>query len=202
MAREKSVRRSSRAAPVSVHAEEDALPDLTPLVMGGRFVDDVTAVARTDSELFLGTGRLATDWEPLLVPFVDMTFLGVQHKDIDDAEDEPALTPVFQKTLTLENALWLAFDVIRDIRAECVTLGKLAGGEVGIDPARLAHARFFAEKAREQAEMCVTLFDELAQSMTGTSSAGDSVAEDAAAMASLAPESRRSRTTKKRPKTT
>lgn len=166
-------RKTTGSAGSSLVSLEDAqLPELTPVMMGGKFVDDVTAVARSNSELFFGTGRLGgPDGDVVLIPFVDMTMLGVRQGDLHDTETEPELSVIFQNTLTLENALWLTFDMLRDIRGECVNLGKLALGDIGLDQKRLTHARFFADKAREQAELCVALFDELARARSDYMSA-------------------------------
>ena len=163
--------RSKRAASLVRQAErleDDGLPELSSLIMGGRFVDDLTAVARSNTEMFLGTGRFEHDRSQVLVPFVEMTMLGVRQGDIGEAGAEPTLAPVFQRTMTLENALWLAFVIMRDIRQECATLNKIAKGEIPLDPSRMAHARFFAEMAREQADLCVALCDELGLEPNGT----------------------------------
>jgi hypothetical protein len=162
--------------------------------MGGRFVDDLTAVARSNTEMFLATGRLEHDRSQVLVPFVEMTMLGVRQGDIGEASGEPSLAPVFQGTMTLENALWLTFDIMRDIRQECATLNKIAKGEISLDPSRVAHARFFAEMAREQAEMCVALFDEL--TVKPESNAEDAVAVKSATLPEPARAKRRLRVKK------
>lgn len=145
---------------------EDGLPELSRMVMSGSFAEQITLIPKSMSSLILATGRLEDDDRALLVPFIEMMIAGVTQGEVGDSEDiEGDAQTIFSRTVPLENALWLAFDVVRDIRIACAKLRKSFSGEIAMDAGRLAHARFFAEQTRMQAEMCVTLLDEIGGSV-------------------------------------
>lgn len=142
-------------------SSEAGLAPLSRLVLGGHFAEQVTAIPQSLSSLILATGFLEESQKPVLIPFVEMMFAGVRQGDVPDGEEPPKLDPIFSRTLSLENALWLSFDVLRDIRLSCARLRRLIEGDLTFDPARIAHARHFADKARMEAEMCALLLEEL-----------------------------------------
>lgn len=138
---------------------EDELPSLAPISMAGNFVENVTIAPRSLSTMVLATGRDEDRNIPVLLPFVDTVIHGITQGDIARHGNIPdELEPIFAKTLPLENAIWLAFDLLRDIRMASEQLMGAAGGNTEIEPTRLEHARRFAELAYEEARLCEEVF--------------------------------------------
>lgn len=151
--------------------DEDSLPDPPHLLLTGSFAEQVTIIPRSMSSLIIATGFLDDEGErPVLLPFVEMMFAGTRQGDAPDGDVTARLEPVFSRTLPLENALWLSFDVVRDIRLSCARLRGMIEGNVAFDGARLAHARYYADQLRMEAEMCTALLDELSPAPAGQAS--------------------------------
>ena len=149
--------------PSRPEALEEDLPTLSRLVLTGNFAEQVTVIPRSLSSLILATGFLEESGRPVLLPMVEMMFAGVRQGELADVEEdsEPKYEQVFSRTLPLENALWLVFDILRDMRLSFARLRTTIEGSASFDDARIAHARSFAEQARMEAEMCVSLLEEL-----------------------------------------
>jgi hypothetical protein len=147
--------------------KRDELPALPRLMLSGAFAEEVTVIPRSMSSLIFATGFLE-DGKPVLLPFVEMMYAGLRQGDAPEGGEDPEglkLETVFSRTLPLENALFLTYDIVRDIRISCARFRGLVDGKVGFDPSRIAHARYYAEQVRIQAELCAALLDELSVPM-------------------------------------
>lgn len=104
----------------------------------------------------------------VLVPFIETVIHGTTQGEAvahqGETDGSPELAPIFSRTLPLENALWLAFDLIRDIRVAAESMGSMVEGAIDLERSRLEHARRFASFAREEAKRCEDALERLSQS--------------------------------------
>jgi hypothetical protein len=187
----KTPTRGDRPAPRSTdlpngsQADDGSLPTLSRLLLTGSFAEQVTLIPRSMSSLIIATGYLEEGEDrPVLLPFVEMMFAGARQGDVPDGEVNAKLEPIFSRTLPLENALWLSFDVVRDIRLACATLRGMIQGNASFDAARLAHARHYADRLRMEAEMCAALIDELSPGSGSSAAETQATAKDEGSEAS------------------
>lgn len=151
--------------------DDISLPEPPHLFLTGNFAEQVTIIPRSMSSLIIATGFLDEEGErPVLLPFVEMMFAGARQGDAPEGDVGEKVEPIFSRTIPLENALWLSFDVVRDIRLSCARLRGMVEGSIAFDSARLAYARHYADQLRMEAEMCTALLDELSPSSAGQAS--------------------------------
>jgi hypothetical protein len=137
-----------------IGADED-LPPLSTLALAGSFAENVTIAPRSYSTIILATGLDQESENFVLVPFVETIIHGTTQKEaVENGGLSENLDVIFSRTLPLENALWLGFDLLRDIRVASENLEKLVDGRIAFEPSRLEHARRFAGLARAEAERC------------------------------------------------
>jgi hypothetical protein len=149
--------RSDEEPPAEAEAN---LPEVPALILSGKFPEEVTIIPRSISSLVLYTGLVKESDRQVLLPHIEITIAGLPQKEVS-AEKEPDARELLSKTLTLENALWLVFDITRDIRLACARLQKLTTGSLSLETARLRHSQFFAEQLRDQAELCASVLGQL-----------------------------------------
>lgn len=143
---------------------EQILPELASLALTGPFVQNTTIAPRSLSTLILATGFEESSKRPVLVPFVETVIRGITQREASEKGEIPEeLEPIFERTLPLENALWLAFDLLRDIRMAASQLQMMVSGSVALEPTRLEHARIFTGLARDEAERCLQVLEALTQ---------------------------------------
>lgn len=142
------------------------LPPLKQLQMGGRFAGQATIVPLSYTSLLLGTGQIAESKTTILIPFVEVSIRGFQQNEIseldtDAGEEIPKTRELFGHTLSLDNAVWLTYDMAHDLRQACSDLKSTVGDNAKLDRARLAYTRHYADQLRLQAEACVAHLDDI-----------------------------------------
>ncbi len=154
-------RRLKKADQQSSQDNQSKLPELSTLALTGNFAENVTIVPRSYSALILSTGFNEDGKKPVLVPFVEMSLNGVKQGEVPEGNPPSDIPEIFSATLPYENALWLSFDMLRDMRIATERLRDLVSGSIGMDQSRMQHARFFAELAQVEAQKCVEAIDAL-----------------------------------------
>lgn len=137
------------------------LPDPPTLAVSGDFVQNVMVVPTSTTSMLLGMGYLEDEHRHVLVPYVEIKIAGVTQGEMGPSLKETDFNELFSHVLPLDNALFMAWDLVRDMRIACTRVQQLSGGGMALENVRLAHARNFAERLRGQAELCVTILDEL-----------------------------------------
>ncbi|MGB3740270.1 MAG: hypothetical protein WA948_13090 [Pontixanthobacter sp.] len=151
-------------------SEVAELPPLTTLALMGAFAEQVTIAPRSFSTMLLATGFDEDNERSVLVPFIETVIHGTTQGEAvahqGDTDGPPELAPIFSRTLPLENALWLAFDLIRDIRVAAENMSSMVEGSIDLERSRLEHARRFASFAGEEAKRCEEALERLSQGRT------------------------------------
>ena len=126
------------------------LPTVPPVGMAGDFPQRITVVPGSTTSLILASASEQISGRPVLVPFVDLKISGLLQSSIEEETDEESFETLLSSTLPAENAVFLAFDMTRDLK---VALQQLAasGEKLGLEPQRLKLARAFAEQLVLQA---------------------------------------------------
>jgi hypothetical protein len=165
--------------PESDGHSSNGLPPVEPIALGGAVIEELMAIGRAQASVTVVTGRIRGRADQVLVPLVKMNFMGVLQSEIPTSQ-EAELESVFHETLTLENAFWLNFNLMRDLARECETISKIASGALSLDPARLEHAKIFAEQTARQAAICAIRLEKLAASLSEEHQPGSATPSDEA----------------------
>ncbi|PZO70982.1 MAG: hypothetical protein DI636_04720 [Pelagerythrobacter marensis] len=129
--------------------------DIARVALAGRFAENVTIVPHSFSAMVLSTGYLEQEKKFVLLPFIEMSMRGMRQGELpDDGEIPSNLETIFDRTLPLENAVWLVYDLIRDMRQACERLSNMVEGSIGLENDRLAQATDFAAAIAEEAVLC------------------------------------------------
>lgn len=136
-------------------------PDLQQVSVRGLYTDQVSVVAKTVASLHLLPGRLEADdadaSRPVLVPFAEMRLGGGLMADLKadeplDEDFEPGT--VFTANLSMENFAFILLDLTSDLARMCSEVAALGKGDLAVDPARMAHVRYFVAHLERQARSC------------------------------------------------
>lgn len=147
----------------------DRLPVPPMLRLSGDFINRITIIPTTNSSILLGTAILDDSEQCVLIPYIETKVAGIKQNEITaERFDEEKFDTVMSETLPLENALFYAWDFVRDIHVSCSNLVAMSGGNLAIEPVRLAHAAFFAEQVQQQAELCAATIRSLIAGSTRT----------------------------------
>ena len=135
-------------------------PEIEPVAMSGRFVDTVSIVPRTNASLHMMPGRFGKPGDEqrrkVLVPFAEMRLGGMPIKKLVEAEDQDESDPptIFSASLPLENLAYVLLDLTNDLKRMCQEVCAIGDGELAVDPARMAHIRYFVAHLERQARLC------------------------------------------------
>ena len=141
----------------------DALPQIPKVALAGKFAEDVTIIPSSLSTMVLSSGFLEDDERFVMLPFVEMTMQGLHQGEVPDGRLPDDLTTLFSHTLPLENAVWLAFDLLHDFRTAAERLESMVDGKLEFDEARMQHAIKFAELASQEATRCAAALKKLTE---------------------------------------
>ena len=155
----------------------------TKLVFAGDFIENTTIIPTSNSTMILATALREDDGRAVLLPFIETRVGGVRfgdwvqasQPDLDQAEaagsdegdadesdaDVNDYEPLLAATLPLDNALFFAWDFVRDIQVACSQASTLSGGRLGLEVTRLKFALSFAEALQEQSGACVVAIERL-----------------------------------------
>ncbi len=157
-----SLRRRTLQADQGTGTERSpAPPIIPPISMAGDFPSRVTVIPGSTSSLILAAGVEDDSGQSVLIPFVDLKIVGVGLAEMQPDMEEDAFDTLLSKTLPVENAVFLSFDMVRDLRIGLQQLAGSSGDGMGIEPERLKLARVFAEELRKQAVGLIGTLDEL-----------------------------------------
>lgn len=153
----------------------EAERELPGLLLLGDFPTRVTVIPRALCTLIMNMGiaEESAGRRHVLLPNIEMKFAGIRQGDLDDERgpDDQDLEELFSRILPLENALWLLSDMASDIRIACLRLKSVAGEANVLEPVRIANARDYAERLRQQAELTFALLDDLVPPRSESSAA-------------------------------
>lgn len=143
-------------------------PDLSPVSVHGRYADNVSVIPKTLASLHLVPGRLDADGDEkprVLIPFAEMRLGGMNihqapeflpsgddERASGDGEDADPPT-LFAANLPLENLAYVLLDLTSDLKRICGEVCAMSG-ELAVDPARMAHVRYFVAHLERQARQC------------------------------------------------
>lgn len=130
------------------------LPELARVSLAGKFAEEVTIVPGSFSSMVLSSGHLEDEERFVLLPFMEMSMQGLKQREVPDGNMPSKMETIFSHTLPLENAIWLAFDMLHDFRNSSERLEDMVDGDLRFDPARMTHAIRFAELAAMEATRC------------------------------------------------
>lgn len=117
--------------------------ELPGIYISGDYLDDVSLVRSTTMSMTLNVGRTDvtnadsdkdSEQKKFLVPFVTVTVNAVPFEKSDDPEGSVL---VMRKTLPLENAAFLVWDLSFELNEAVADLVAAAGGKVEAEPKRL-----------------------------------------------------------------
>lgn len=163
-------------------------PPPAKVVFAGNFIENATIIPTSNSTIVMTTAL--HEGETVLLPFIDTRVGGVQFDqwfsirstDDDDPPDEADASnsdnariesaadetvdvddyePLMSATLPLDNALFFAWDYVRDIQVACTDLSNLSAGRLGLEETRLAWSLHFAQLLQEQSVQCVAAIERL-----------------------------------------
>lgn len=140
---------------------EPQQPDTLILLGASR---DISIVPQSLSSLKLLTALRERDREAVLVPYVDLSIHFVRQSELQEGTVPNEILerePTVARTIGLENALWLTFDMLRDLSLATGRLASTAPDGLRLDISRLQLARLFAEQAQRAAGDCVSQIEEL-----------------------------------------
>jgi len=130
------------------------LPQIPRVSLSGKFAEDVTIIPGSYSSMVLSSGHLEDEQRFVLLPFIETTMQGLRQGEVPDGDLPAEMETIFSHTLPLENAIWLAFDLLHDFRNACERLETMVDGAIQFDGARMTHAVRFAELAAAEAARC------------------------------------------------
>jgi hypothetical protein len=157
---------SSKSKGSSLKAQSqtvEKLPEISKVALAGRFAENVAIIPSTLSTFVLSSGFLEDEERFVMLPFVEMTMQGLHQGEVPDGRLPDDLTTLFSHTLPLENAVWLAFDLLHDFRVASERLESMVDGNLQFDEARMQHAIKFAELASQEATRCAAALKKLTE---------------------------------------
>ena len=149
------------------------LPELAKVSLAGKFAEEVTIVPGSFSSMVLSSGHLEEEGRFVLLPFMEMSMQGLKQREAPDGSMPSEVETIFSHTLPLENAIWLAFDMLHDFRNSSERLEDMVEGDLRFDPARMTHAIRFAELAAAEAARCAEALRRLSGQVTEEARASD-----------------------------
>lgn len=152
--RRKIVTSSARKREAGNKNGEEGLPVLS---LSGKFASQVTVIPRTNSTLLMGLGTVEGTDRTVMVPFLETVLAGTTHGEIGHMGevDDDGLSEVLSCVLSLDNAIWMQFDMVRDTRQAVGDLTAVVKRDA-MEGRRLSQALHFAERLREEADGLVT----------------------------------------------
>ena len=127
------------------------LPTVPQVGMSGDFPSRVTvAPGSTTSVILASAEEYGTDL-PVLVPFLDLKISGILQSEISEDSEDQDFGTLLSGTLPLENAVFLYFDLVRDLQIALGRLTEASGGGIGLEPQRMRLAHVFAKLLCENA---------------------------------------------------
>lgn len=133
-----------------VQDETDASDAPFPRVtVSGDFTDRVNTVSNASMSVVVGLGRTAEKGDVLL-PFIDLKFISYP--------DGTEASAVFSTLTTLENVAYLLADMSGDFQRACEQVGRLAAGDVGLEPGR---ANYSIDRVTDAVRLLSTAVEEL-----------------------------------------
>lgn len=142
--------------------EELIEPDT--LILAGDASKSISIAPHSLSTITLLTALRESDKTPVLVPYVEMSLHFIHQKELQEGLTPQELTdgePTLTRTVGLENALWLTFDILRDLANATGHLADTAPNGLKLDISRLQLAKLFAEQARMAATNCALQLEQL-----------------------------------------
>jgi hypothetical protein len=134
--------------------------------VSGAFIDSVKIIPKTIATFVLSLGRLGDsddeDSQKVLVPFAEVRLGGGPISEMVDgarSEDEDPPT-LFLESLPLENLAYVLLDLTGDLKRICYEICSLGQSELAVDPARMAHVRYFMAHLERQARLCRIRLDQ------------------------------------------
>lgn len=159
------------AKPKATTSKPQDQEDLPGLLLFGDFPMQVTIIPRALCTLIMnmGVAEEAGGRRHVLLPHIEVKFGGIRQGNLDEQlePDDQQLEELFSRILPLENALWLLSDMASDIRLACLRLKSVASNSDLLEPVRIGHARDYAERLRQEAELAAALLDELIVRQSG-----------------------------------
>ncbi len=138
-------------------------PELRSLVISGSLSDALSVVTRTMASLHLVIGKTDDEdveaLEKFLVPLAQFRLGGGGIADVQNVDDAAESPMLLSATVSLENMAFMVVDLMTDLHRICVEVSSLAGGELAVDPVRMAHVRYYVAHLERQARMCRVRLD-------------------------------------------
>jgi hypothetical protein len=142
-----------------------APPAVKPATMVSAFTKSINIVPRTAATLHLMPGRLEDgskeEQTKVLVPFAEVRLGGGVIADLPaELTDEDEMPTLFSANMPLENLAFVLLDLTSDLKRLCTEAAAISGGELSVDPARMAHVRYFVAHLERQARQCRLRLDQ------------------------------------------
>lgn len=105
----------------------------------------------------MALGTIQETRRRVMVPFLEVALAGTTHAQIEKVGevDEDGLSEMFSCVLSLDNAVWMQFDMLRDMRRAVGDLATVVNQDA-LEGARLRQALRYAERIRAEADKLMT----------------------------------------------
>lgn len=136
-------------------------PELLPAHVHGTYFETVKVIPRTLASLHLMPGQLGDDSDETnrtaLLPLAEVR-LGSAPLSGDSENDDESAT-LITANLPLENLAYVLLDLTSDLKRICSDICDMGEGRVVVDPARMAHVRFYLAHLERQARLARVRLD-------------------------------------------
>ncbi|TCP80803.1 hypothetical protein C8J31_11443 [Rhizobium sp. PP-CC-2G-626] len=143
-----------------VHAEGKTVPKIG---LAGDLLHRIDIVKSTTMTLLVAPGSIDGTEQEVLVPFVTLDFKGSGQVEDDDVENV-----FFSRILTLDNAAYVASDIVGELNEALTALLSISQGKLKPEAQRLKAATTFVKTAHDRAADCLRLLEDLAGSTENT----------------------------------
>lgn len=134
--------------------------DVPMVQVVGDFTDQVRFVSSTAMSALLSFAKLVDNDGTVLLPFVDLKI----QQEVPSDDGELAEETLLSMVLPMENAAFLAVNLVSDLRSVCEDLASLKGSGTALERKRLEQTRYYlAHTVREAVvatSMLTVLLDE------------------------------------------
>ncbi|PYE96607.1 hypothetical protein C8J35_1065 [Rhizobium sp. PP-F2F-G38] len=137
----------------SRHAGGKSVPKIG---LAGDLLHRVDIVKSTTMSLLVSPGSIEDSEQEVLVPFVTLDFKGSGQIEDDEVEDT-----FFSRILTLDNAAYVASDLMGELNEALAALVGMSQGNMKPEPQRLKAASTFLTTAQDRAADCLRLLAKL-----------------------------------------
>jgi hypothetical protein len=131
----------------------------------GDFPRRVMHISRTLSSLLIAIGRLEDkEKSSVLVPYVEIKFGGELEGNEADSDDDDE--SIFSHIVTIDNAAYIIFDMIRDFKIVCEQLSAAASGELKPLRSQIEPVTDYISKARTEIDACLAELAKFTEKLT------------------------------------